>query len=37
VLLDTGAVDQVLVELTYDPPWNPRMMSESTKQSFGWS
>ena len=37
VLLDSGAVDQVHVEITYDPPWNPRMMSESAKRSFGWS
>lgn len=37
VLLDSGAVDQVQVALTYHPPWTPRMMSESTKRSFGWS
>lgn len=37
VLLDSGAVDQVRVALTYDPPWAPRMLSESAKRSFGWS
>lgn len=37
VLLDSGAVDHVRVDLTYDPPWNPRMLCDSAKRSFGWS
>jgi metal-sulfur cluster biosynthetic enzyme len=37
VLLDSGAVDQVDVEISYDPPWTPRMMSEATRRAFGWS
>jgi len=26
----------VLVEITYNPPWTPDMMSDETKQAFGW-
>lgn len=37
VLLSSGAVDTVLVEITHDPPWTPQMMAESTKRGFGWS
>jgi len=36
VLLESGAVDHVLVEITYNPPWTPDMMSDETKQAFGW-
>lgn len=37
VLLASGAVDHVAVEITYRPPWTPAMMAESTKRAFGWS
>lgn len=37
VLLDSGAVDRVRVEITYDPPWSPHMMAPETKRAFGWS
>ncbi|MGH3494881.1 MAG: metal-sulfur cluster assembly factor [Sciscionella sp.] len=37
VLLASGAVDQVMVEITHNPPWTPQMMAESTKRAFGWS
>jgi metal-sulfur cluster biosynthetic enzyme len=37
VLIASGAVDQVLVEITHSPPWAPQLMSESTKRAFGWS
>jgi len=37
VLLASGAVDKVLVEITHSPPWTPQMMAESTKRAFGWS
>lgn len=30
---DGVAVD---VELVWDPPWTPDLMSESAKQTFGW-
>ena len=36
VLLDSGAVDHVEVEITHTPPWTPEMMSEATKRAFGW-
>lgn len=37
VLLASGAVDRVLVEITHDPPWTPQMMADSTKRAFGWT
>jgi len=36
VLLATGAVDDVLVELTHSPLWSPDLMSDEAKASFGW-
>ena len=36
VLLESGAVDQVAIEITYNPRWTPDMMSEATKRGFGW-
>lgn len=37
VLLASGAVDRVDVDISYDPPWSPQMMSDATKRAFGWS
>jgi metal-sulfur cluster biosynthetic enzyme len=37
VLLDSGFVDRVEVELTYNPPWTPQMMDDVTKRAFGWA
>lgn len=37
VLLASGAVDRVAVEITHNPPWTPHMMTESTRRAFGWS
>lgn len=37
VLLASGAVDRVAIEITYSPPWTPQMMEESTRRTFGWS
>lgn len=37
VLMASGAADEVVVKITYDPPWSPHMMSDSTKRAFGWS
>ena len=34
LLPDGVAVD---VELVWDPPWRPDMMSDAAKQTFGWS
>jgi metal-sulfur cluster biosynthetic enzyme len=36
VLLAGGAVDRVEVVLTHVPTWTPDMMTEETKQAFGW-
>ncbi|WP_186526077.1 metal-sulfur cluster assembly factor [Leekyejoonella antrihumi] len=36
VLLASGSVDRVMVEMTHYPPWTPEMMSADTKAKFGW-
>ncbi|MEP7194477.1 MAG: metal-sulfur cluster assembly factor [Actinomycetota bacterium] len=36
VLLASGAVDRVDVDITFEPAWTPEMMAEQTKQAFGW-
>lgn len=36
VLLTSGAVDRVDVELTHSPPWTPQLISETTRRAFGW-
>ena len=36
VLLAGGAVDRVEVVITHEPAWTPEMMSDDTKQAFGW-
>ena len=30
-------VSEAHVELVWEPPWNPSMMDEATKQHFGWT
>ena len=37
VLLASGAVDRVIVQITHSPPWTPQLMAESTRRAFGWS
>ena len=37
VLLDSGAVDDVRVEITHTPPWEPEMVSAAIKEEFGWA
>jgi len=32
----TGA-SEVVVEIVWDPPWNPTMASEEVRSHFGWS
>ena len=29
-------VEEVEVELTWDPPWTPERMSEAARRRFGW-
>lgn len=36
VVLDSGAADQVAVEITHTPTWTPDMMEDATKRAFGW-
>lgn len=31
------ALESVEVNLVWDPPWSPQMMSERAKQQLGWS
>jgi metal-sulfur cluster biosynthetic enzyme len=37
VVLASGAVDRVAVEITHNPPWSPQLMADSVKRAFGWS
>lgn len=36
VLVDSGSVDRVEVQITHSPPWTPELISTATKQAFGW-
>ena len=36
VLIASGAVDRVEVEITHHPAWTPEMMSDDIKRAFGW-
>jgi len=36
VLLGSGAVDRVTVEITHEPPWTPQLMAASAKRALGW-
>ncbi len=31
-----AGADRVAVDLVWDPPWKPEMMSEDAKRRFGW-
>lgn len=31
-----GSQIEVMVDLTFNPPWSPDMMSESAKKELGW-
>lgn len=35
LLEDLQEVDVVNIEIVWDPPWNPSMMSEAAKESLG--
>lgn len=37
VLKSLEGVKEVQIELTYDPPWNPDMMSDEAKKELGYS
>ena len=36
VLKDGGKIKEVEIELTFDPPWNPEMMTDSAKMDIGF-
>jgi metal-sulfur cluster biosynthetic enzyme len=36
VLMESGSVDRVKVDITHTPPWTAEMMSDATKRAFGW-
>lgn len=35
LLEDLQEVDEANIEIVWDPPWNPSMMSEAAKESLG--
>ncbi len=35
-LLGLPGVKEAKVELTFDPPWTPELMSEDAKKQLGW-
>jgi metal-sulfur cluster biosynthetic enzyme len=35
-LLNLEGVDEAEVELVWDPPWNPMMMTEAGRRFVGW-
>lgn len=36
-LMEIPEVNEVKIELTFDPPWNPSMMTDEAKANLGWS
>ncbi len=36
VLTDDGTIKNVEIELTFDPPWTPEMMTDSAKMEIGF-
>jgi metal-sulfur cluster biosynthetic enzyme len=36
IMAHFDGIDAVEVELVFDPPWEPEMMTERAKQQFGW-
>ena len=37
VLEDLAGIGQVTVALTFDPPWDPKMLSRKALKKLGWS
>lgn len=33
---EVEGIKDVKIELTWDPPWNPKMMSDEAKRKLGW-
>lgn len=36
VVRELDGIKDVKIELTWDPPWNPHMMSDEAKRKLGW-
>jgi metal-sulfur cluster biosynthetic enzyme len=36
-LMEIEEVNDVKIELTFDPPWNPSMMTDEAKAQLGWN
>lgn len=36
-LMEIPEVNEVVIELTFDPPWNPSMMTDEAKTALGWN
>lgn len=36
ILIKEGNIDKVEVEITFNPPWTPSMMSDSAKMDLGF-
>lgn len=36
-LMEVPEVNEVKIELTFDPPWNPSMMTDEAKSTLGWN
>lgn len=36
-LMEIPEVNEVKIELTFDPPWNPSMMTDDAKAQLGWN
>jgi metal-sulfur cluster biosynthetic enzyme len=37
ILIQYEEVEEVNVELVWDPPWSPQMISEKGKRQLGWA
>jgi metal-sulfur cluster biosynthetic enzyme len=37
ILIQNEEVEEVNVELVWDPPWSPQMISENGKRQLGWA
>lgn len=37
ILIQNEEVEEVNVDLVWDPPWSPQMISENGKRQLGWA
>jgi len=36
-IMELDGVDEVMVNIVWDPPWTPERMTEAGKKALGWS